>query len=133
MKGVIERGDDIEEFAEKCAFEEVAYMLLYGHLPNQYDYDLYSSKLKSYRSLPDQLKEVLERIPADAHPMDVMRTGCSMLGNLESEGDFSNQNETADRIMASFASIVTYWYRYSHEGIRVETETDHPTIGGQFL
>ena len=132
-KGLTYRGYAIEELAEKASFEEVAYMLLYGNLPNQSEYDLYSSKLKSYRSLPDQLKEVLERIPADAHPMDVMRTGCSMLGNLESEGDFSNQNETADRIMASFASIVTYWYRYSHDGIRVETETDHPTIGGQFL
>ena len=132
-KGLTYRGYAIEELAEKASFEEVAYMLLYGNLPNQSEYDLYSSKLKSYRFLPDELKEVLERIPAKAHPMDVMRTGCSMLGNLEPEGDFSNQNETADRIMASFASIVTYWYRYSHEGVRVETETDHPTIGGQFL
>ena len=132
-KGLTYRGYAIEELAAKASFEEVAYMLLYGNLPNQSEYELYSSKLKSYRSLPDELKEVLERIPAEAHPMDVMRTGCSMLGNLEPEGDFSNQNETADRIMASFASIVTYWYRYSHDGVRVETETDHPTIGGQFL
>ena len=132
-KGLTYRGYAIEELAEKASFEEVAYMLLYGNLPNQSEYDLYSSKLKSYRALPVELKEVLERIPAKAHPMDVMRTGCSMLGNLEPEGDFSNQNETADRIMASFASIVTYWYRYSHDGVRVETETDHPTIGGQFL
>ena len=65
--------------------------------------------------------------------MDVMRTGCSMLGNLEPEGDFSNQNETADRILASFASIVTYWYRFSHDGVKVKQQTDHPTIGGQFL
>ncbi len=132
-KGLTYRGYAIEELAEKASFEEVAYMLLYGKLPNQSEYDQYSAKLKSYRALPEALKEVLERIPADAHPMDVMRTGCSMLGNLEPEGDFSNQNETADRIMAAFASIVTYWYRYSHDGVRVETETDHPTIGGQFL
>jgi len=119
--------------AEKATFEEVAYMLLYGKLPNQSEYDEYSLKLKSYRSLPTELKEVLERIPQDTHPMDVMRTGCSMLGNLEPEGDFSNQNETADRVLASMASIITYWYRYSHDGVKVETATDHSTIGGQFL
>ena len=132
-KGLTYRGYAIEELAEKASFEEVAYMLLYGNLPNQSEYDSYSAKLKSYRALPVELKEVLERIPASAHPMDVMRTGCSMLGNLEPEGDFSNQNETADRILASFASIITYWYRYSHDGVRVETETEHATIGGHFL
>ena len=132
-KGLTYRGYAIEELAEKATFEEVAYMLLYGNLPNQSEYDSYSAKLKSYRALPTELKEVLERIPATAHPMDVMRTGCSMLGNLEPEGDFSNQNETADRILASFASIITYWYRYSHDGVRVETETEHATIGGHFL
>jgi 2-methylcitrate synthase len=132
-KGLTYRGFAIEELAEKATFEEVAYMLLYGNLPNQAEYDSYSAKLKSYRALPVELKEVLERIPASAHPMDVMRTGCSMLGNLEPEGDFSNQNDTADRILASFASIITYWYRYSHDGVRVETETEHATIGGHFL
>ena len=132
-KGLTYRGFAIEELAEKATFEEVAYMLLYGNLPNQAEYDSYSAKLKSYRALPVELKEVLERIPASAHPMDVMRTGCSMLGNLEPEGDFSNQNDTADRILASFASIITYWYRYSHDGVRVEIETEHATIGGHFL
>ena len=132
-KGLTYRGYAIEELAEKASFEEVAYMLLYGNLPNQSEYDSYSAKLKSYRALPTELKEVLERIPASAHPMDVMRTGCSMLGNLEPEGDFSNQNETADRILASFASIITYWYRYSHDGVRVKTETEYATIGGHFL
>ena len=132
-KGLTYRGYAIEELAEKASFEEVAYMLLYGNLPNQSEYDSYSAKLKSYRALPVELKEVLERIPASAHPMDVMRTGCSMLGNLEPEGDFSNQNETADRILASFTSIITYWYRYSHDGVRVKTETEHATIGGHFL
>ena len=91
------------------------------------------AKLKSFRSLPEALKEVLERIPQTAHPMDVMRTGCSMLGNLEPEGDFSNQNDTADRILASMSSIITYWYRYSHDGVKVDTATDHETIGGQFF
>ena len=132
-KGLTYRGYAIEELSEKATFEEVAYMLLYGKLPNQSEYDSYSTKLKTYRALPQELKEVLEKIPKNTHPMDVMRTGCSMLGNLEPEGDFSNQNETADRILAAFPSIVTYWYRYSHEGKRVETQTDHKTMGGQFL
>ena len=132
-KGLTYRGYAIEELAEKATFEEVAYMLLYGSLPTQPEYDTYSAKLKSFRSLPEALKEVLERIPKTAHPMDVMRTGCSMLGNLEPEGDFSNQNNTADRILASMSSIITYWYRYSHDGVKVNTATDHETIGGQFL
>ena len=132
-KGLTYRGYAIEELAEKATFEEVAYMLLYGSLPTQSEYDAYSAKLKSFRSLPEALKEVLERIPQTAHPMDVMRTGCSMLGNLEPEGDFSNQNDTADRILASMSSIITYWYRYSHDGVKVDTATDHETIGGQFL
>ena len=132
-KGLTYRGYAIEELAEKATFEEVAFMLLYDHLPNQEEYKAYCEKLKGYRSLPKELMEVLERIPASTHPMDVMRTGCSMLGNLEPEGDFSNQNETADRILAAMTSIITYWYRYSHDGIRVDPATDHDTIGGQFL
>ena len=132
-KGLTYRGYAIEKLAEQASFEEVAYMLLYGHLPNQAEYNDYSQKLKSFRSLPEALKEVLERIPKNTHPMDVMRTGCSMLGNLEPEGDFENQNNTADRILASMSSIITYWYRFTHEGVRVDTATDHDTIGGQFL
>ena len=132
-KGLTYRGYAIEELAEKAAFEEVAYMLLYGSLPTKSEYDEYSTKLKSYRSLPEELKKVLQNIPKTAHPMDVLRTGCSVLGNLEPEGDFSHQNKTADRILAILPSIITYWYRFSHEGVSVETKTDHETIGGQFL
>jgi len=132
-KGLTYRGFAIEELAEKATFEEVAFMLLYGHLPNQEEFNSYSNKLKGHRELPKELMEVLERIPSSTHPMDVMRTGCSMLGNLEPEGDFSNQNETADRILAAMTSIITYWYRYSHDGVKVDTATDHETIGGQFL
>ena len=132
-KGLTYRGYAIEELAEKATFEEVAYMLLYGNLPTQSEYNDYSKKLKSYRSLPQKLKEVLQRIPKTTHPMDVMRTGCSMLGNLEPEGDFSNQNEAADRLLAAMPSIITYWYRFSHEGVSVETKTDHETMGAQFL
>ena len=132
-KGLTYRGYEIEVLAEKAFFEEVAYMLLYGNLPNQEEYSAYSDKLKKLRSLPNELKEVLENIPASTHPMDVMRTGCSMLGNLEPEGDFENQNTSADRILASLASIIVYWYKFSHDGIKVNLETDYETIGGHFL
>ncbi len=132
-KGLTYRGYEIEVLAEKASFEEVAYMLLYGNLPNQEEFNTYSEKLKKLRVLPSELKEVLENIPASAHPMDVMRTGCSMLGNLEPEGEFTNQNSSADRILASMASMIVYWYKFSHEDIKVDLETDYETIGGHFL
>ena len=132
-KGLTYRGYEIEVLADKASFEEVAYMLLYGNLPNQEEFNTYSAKLKKLRVLPSELKEVLENIPASAHPMDVMRTGCSMLGNLEPEGEFTNQNSSADRILASMASIIVYWYKFSHEDIKVDLETDYETIGGHFL
>ena len=132
-KGLTYRGYEIEVLAEKASFEEVAFMLLYGNLPNQEEFNTYSAKLKKLRVLPSELKKVLENIPASAHPMDVMRTGCSMLGNLEPEGEFTNQNSSADRILASMASIIVYWYKFSHEDIKVDLETDYETIGGHFL
>ncbi len=132
-KGLTYRGYEIEVLAEKASFEEVAYMLLYGNLPNQEEFNTYSEKLKNLRVLPNELKEVLENIPASAHPMDVMRTGCSMLGNLEPEGEFKNQNSSADRILASMASIIVYWYKFSHENIKVDLETEYETLGGHFL
>ena len=132
-KGLTYRGYEIEVLAEKASFEEVAYMLLYGNLPNQEEFNTYSEKLKKLRALPNELKEVLQNIPASAHPMDVMRTGCSMLGNLEPEGEFKNQNSSADRILASMASIIVYWYKFSHEDIKVDLETEYETIGGHFL
>ena len=132
-KGLTYRGYEIEVLSEKAFFEEVAYMLLYGNLPTKEEYSSYINKLKKLRALPNELKEVLENIPASAHPMDVMRTGCSMLGNLEPEGDFKNQNSSADRILASLASIIVYWYKFSHEGKKVNLETDYETIGGHFL
>ena len=132
-KGLTYRGYEIEVLAKKASFEEVAYMLLYGNLPNQEVFNAYSEKLKKLRVLPNELKEVLENIPASAHPMDVMRTGCSMLGNLEPEGEFKNQNSSADRILASMASIIVYWYKFSHEDIKVDLETEYETIGGHFL
>ncbi len=132
-KGLTYRGYAIEELSEKASFEEVAYMLLYGNLPNQSELIEYKEKLKKYRELPSELKKVLELIPASAHPMDVLRTGCSFLGNIEPEGDFSNQADIADRLISVFPSVVCYWYRYSHDGVSIETATDHDSIGGHFL
>lgn len=109
--------------------------MLRGKLPNQAELDAYKSKLKSLRNLPESLKLVLEQIPPkDAHPMDVMRTGCSMLGNLETEQDFSEQDDKIDRMLAVFPAIITYWYRFAHEGIRIDTaNTECDSIGGVFL
>jgi len=132
-KGLTYRGFAIEELSEKASFEEVAYMLLYGNLPNQSELSNYKKKLKKYRELPSELKKVLKLIPASAHPMDVLRTGCSFLGNIEPEGDFSNQADIADRLISVFPSVVCYWYRYSHDGASIETATDHDSIGGHFL
>ncbi|MFZ3074624.1 MAG: 2-methylcitrate synthase [Psychrobacter glacincola] len=131
--GLTYRGYDVSELADKCIFEEVAYLLLYGNLPTQTELDGYQTKLKGLRGLPQSLKDVLERIPAAAHPMDVLRTGCSMLGNLETEMSFDEENDQADRMLAAFPSIINYWYRFSHDNVRIETETDDDTIGGHFL
>lgn len=136
--GLTYRGYDVKDLAENCQFEEVAHLLLKGHLPTQAELDAYKAKLKGLRGLPAALKDVLERIPANAHPMDVMRTGCSMLGNLEQEdtsvlGVFPNQGDCVDRLLAAFPSIITYWYRFSHDGVRIETETDDDSIGAHFL
>ena len=131
--GLTYRGYDVSELADKCIFEEVAYLLLYGNLPTQSELDTYQAKLKSLRSLPQALKDVLERIPADAHPMDVLRTGCSMLGNLETEMSFDEENDQTDRMLATFPSIINYWYRFTHDNVRIETDTDDATIGGHFL
>lgn len=131
--GLTYRGYDMRDLAENTSFEEVAYLLLYGELPTRGELDDYVTRLQGMRGLPGALKEVLERIPADAHPMDVMRTGCSMLGNLETEQDFSQQHAVADRLLAAFPSIICYWYRYSHDGERIDTVTDDVSTGGHFL
>jgi len=131
--GLTYRGYDITDLAENTCFEEVAHLILKGELPTQGELDAYRAKLKGLRSLPPALKEVLERIPASAHPMDVMRTGCSMLGNLETEQDFSQQEDAADRLLAVFPSIINYWYRFSHDGVRIDEATDDDSIAGHFL
>src|SRR5690554_2003938 len=114
--GLTYRGYDIADLAENAQFEEIAYLLLRGKLPNRQELDEYKQKLKGLRGLPAALKTVLEQIPKDAHPMDVMRTGCSMLGNLETEKDFSEQDDKIDRMLALFPGIITYWYRFAQIG-----------------
>ncbi|TBU97643.1 bifunctional 2-methylcitrate synthase/citrate synthase [Phytopseudomonas dryadis] len=131
--GLTYRGYDVRELAGGAIFEEVAYLLLYGELPNQAQLDGYLKKLQGLRDLPQALKEVLERIPKEAHPMDVMRTGASVLGNLEPETGFEQQREKADRLLGALPAIMTYWYRFSHEGRRIDCNSIEPTIGGHFL
>ncbi|XOV88591.1 MAG: 2-methylcitrate synthase [Pseudomonadota bacterium] len=131
--GLTYRGYTIEDLAANATFEEVAYMLLYGALPTQAQLDDYLVRLKARRALPAELKTVLELIPKSTHPMDVMRTGASMLGNLEPENSFDDQHEAADRLLAALPGIICYWYRFSHDGVRIETDTDETSIGGHFL
>ncbi len=131
--GLTYRGNDIADLAGGATFEEVAHLILYGKLPNAADLNAYRRRLQVLRGLPEPLKEVLERIPAEAHPMDVMRTGCSVLGNLEPEGDFGHQQDVADRLLGVMPSIVNYWYRYSHDGVRIDVDTDEDSIAGHFL
>ncbi|MDH3355075.1 MAG: 2-methylcitrate synthase [Chromatiales bacterium] len=130
------RGYNILDFADKAEFEEVAYMLIHGSWPNRSELDQYKQKLKGMRAIPDSLKSVLEHIPASAHPMDVMRTGCSMLGTLEPEKDATDHaaaKEIGDRMIACFASILIYWWHFSQNGKRIEVETDDDSVGGHFM
>ena len=131
--GLTYRGYDISDLATNSTFEEVAHLILYGELPNQEQLNAYKSKLKKLRDLPDGVKAALEQIPATAHPMEVMRTGCSMLGNYEPEHDFAQQREVADRLLAALPSMINYWYRYTHDGKRVELNTDVDTMAEHFL
>lgn len=130
------RGYDILDIAEKAEFEEVAYLLIYGKLPTEAQLTSYKKKLKSYRGLPQALKEALKQIPPAAHPMDVLRTAVSVLGTLEPEKDDHNltgARDIADKLLASYSSMLLYWYHYSHNGKEIEVETDDDSIGGHFL
>jgi len=130
------RGYDILDVATTCEFEEIAYLLVHGKLPNIAELKGYKKKLKSLRGLPQGVKSALEALPASAHPMDVMRTGVSVLGCCLPEKDDHNiagARDIADRLMASFGSMLLYWYHYSHNGKRIDVETDDETIGGHFL
>ncbi|MCX8904429.1 bifunctional 2-methylcitrate synthase/citrate synthase [Vibrio parahaemolyticus] len=132
--GLTYRGYDITDLANNAQFEEVAHLLLRGHLPNQQELDAYKTHLLSLRGLPTELKQALELIPASAHPMDVMRTGCSVLGNLEQEMSFDEQLQATERMLALFPAIICYWYRFSHDGVRIDAEDQtEDCIGGYFL
>ena len=131
--GLTYRGYDIYDLADNATFEEVAYLLLKGKLPNQAELDAYISDLKTLRGLPDQLKQVLEMIPAGAHPMDVLRSGVSILGNIEPEGDFGNQEQVADRLLACLPSMLLYWHHFHTGGKRIDVETDDDSVSGHFL
>lgn len=130
------RGYNILDFATSCEFEEIAYLLVHGKLPNRAELASYKAKLKSLRGVPSSLKAVLEQLPASAHPMDVMRTAVSTLGCALPEKDDHNHpgaRDIADRLMASLGSILLYWYHYAINGRRIEVETDDDSIGGHFL
>ncbi|MEJ2611380.1 MAG: 2-methylcitrate synthase [Candidatus Thiodiazotropha sp.] len=130
------RGYDILDFAEKAEFEEIAYLLIQGHLPTLAELKAYKAKLKSMRGLPLAVKQALEAIPASAHPMDVMRTACSVMGSCIPEKEAhpaSEARELINRMMASFGSALLYWYHYAMNGRRIEVETDEDSIGGHFL
>jgi len=130
------RGYDILDIATTCEFEEIAYLLVHEKLPGVAELAAYKNKLKALRGLPASLKAALEWVPASAHPMDVMRTGVSILGTLLPEQDdhaIAGARDIADRLMASLGSMLLYWYHYSHNGRRIEVETDDDSIGGHFL
>ena len=130
------RGYDILDVADTCEFEEIAYLLVHGKLPNLAELKGYKAKLKSLRGLPASVKAALEALPAASHPMDVMRTGVSVLGCVLPEKEDHNHpgaRDIADRLMASLGSMLLYWYHYAFNGKRIEVETDDDSIGGHFL
>ena len=130
------RGYDILDIAEQCEFEEIAHLLVHGKLPNGAELSSYKAKLLQLRGLPIVVRNILEQIPAGAHPMDVMRTGCSALGTVLGEKDDHNlpaARDIADRLIASFGSMLLYWYHYSTNGKRIDVETDDDSIGAHFL
>jgi 2-methylcitrate synthase len=130
------RGYDILDIAEAAEFEEIAYLLVHGKLPNAAELSAYKRKLQSLRGIPAAVQDILESIPASAHPMDVLRTACSALGATLPEAEdhkLAEARDIADRLMASFGSMLLYWYHFSHSGRRIDVETDDDSIGGHFL
>lgn len=130
------RGYDILDLAKFATFEEVAYLLIYGELPSQTELNSYISTLKKLRDIPNALKDILEKIPRTAHPMDVMRTACSVLGTLEQESSDRNIKGTqliGDRLISCFPGILIYWYHFAHSGKRITLETNQDSIAGHFL
>jgi 2-methylcitrate synthase len=131
--GLTYRGYAIEELADQASFEEVAYLLIYGALPVQAELDSFRLRLKQKRQLPEALSKVLELIPADAHPMDVLRTACSFLGSIEPESSFAIQKEVSERLLAVFPSALAYWHHFSRKGERIATDDDANSLAGHYL
>ena len=130
------RGYDILDLAANCEFEEVAFLLIHGKLPIKSELTAYKAKLKSLRGLPTTVKKVLEALPKTAHPMDVMRTGVSALGCDSPESLVHTPEEAkeiADRLIASFGSMLIYWYHFANSGKQIDVETDDDSVGGHFL
>ena len=131
--GLAYRGYGIDDLCQHASFEEVAFLLLYDHAPSAAELIEYKTRLRSYRHLPAALLQTLEHIPASSHPMDVLRTGCSMLGNLEPELDFAMQHEIAERLLVAFPAMLCYWYHFATQGQRIDIQTDDETLAAYFL
>lgn len=128
------RGFDISDLAEHATFEEVAWILIRGHLPTAAELEEYRARLRQFQALPAAVKRSLELIQASAHPMDVLRTGGAMLGTIFPErGGKDAAHDVADRLIASFGSMLCYWYHFSHHGRRIDTESGHESVAGHFL
>ena len=132
-KGLNYRGYSIHDLAENATFEEVAFLLLYGNLPQQKELDGFTARIRNHRHLPDALKDTLRAIPKTAHPMDVLRTGCSMLGVLEPETNFGQQLEKTERLLGAFPSMLVYWYKATHDGEQIGFDSEENSIAGYFL
>ena len=131
--GLTYRGYSIDELAAHASFEEVAYLLIRGELPNQAALGEFRTRLKEKSRLPAELKQLLELIPADSHPMDVLRTACSFLGSIEPELSFTEQSNIAERLLAVLPAILVYWYRFSQRQERIATDDDADSLAGHFL
>jgi len=127
------RGYAINDLAAYATFEEVVHLLIHGRLPGRDELELFRNRLMALRELPEGLKAVLEQVPASAHPMDVLRTGCSALGAIEPEGAGNGQFRVAERLLASFPSMLLYWHNYQANGRRIATETGEESLAGHFL
>jgi 2-methylcitrate synthase len=132
-KGLTYRGYSIYDLAEYAAFEEVAYLLIHGKLPDSGELSRYRKRLTTLRGLPEQLKAVLEQLPAKAHPMDVLRTGCSALGTMEPESGDHGAHQVADRLLAAFPGMLLYWHHFHASGRRIATESAEESFAGHFL
>ena len=127
------RGYNIDDLAQYASFEEVAYLLLYEKLPTIHELEKYKNRIRQFRKLPDSLLEILEHLPANTPPMDVMRTSCSALGCIEPETDFTKQDEVADRLLATMPACMLYWYCFSHQGNRINLQTEDVSTAGYIL